>query len=218
MFDFEKSKWTRKANSPGSQVTALSDYDPSTGLVFSMVQSGTLGAYNATTDSWTNRGSGTGWAEFDPARTMIYHPGKKMLLIIGGGRILTYKMTQAKPNPQNLSTTGGSAVVTAQGPGLAYDPTIGRIVAWPGGGCDVYSLDINTHTWTKHTASNSVIPPSSSAAKGTYGRWRYIPSKNVYIAVNSIYNNVFFYKLSSAGGTPPDTTPPDAPKKPRTIN
>lgn len=218
MFDFTTSTWTRKANALGGQVTAMSDYDPSTGLVYSMVQSGTLGAYNPNTDAWANRGNGTGWAEFDPARTMIYHPGKKILLIIGGGGTLTYDMTQSKPSPQTLSTTGGSAIVSVQGPGLAYDPTIGRIVAWSGGGSDVYSLDVNTGTWTKYTATNSVIPPSPSDTKGTYGRWRYIPSKNVYIAVNSIYNNVFFYKLSSGSGTPPDTTPPGPPKNPRTIN
>src|SRR5208337_3214856 len=85
MFDFTTSTWTRKANALGGQVTAMSDYDPSTRLVYSMVESGTLGAYNPNTDAWANRGNGTGWAEFDPARTMIYHPGKKILLIIGGG-------------------------------------------------------------------------------------------------------------------------------------
>ena len=214
MFDLATSSWTRKKNALGSQVTAMSDYDPS-GVVFSLAQNGILGAYDPRTDTWTHRGSATNWAEYDPARTMIYHPGKKILLIIGGGKILTYNMTQSKPNPEKLSTTGGSAIVNVQGPGLAYDPTIDRIVAWSGGGSNVYSLDINTHTWTKYTASNSVIPPLASTTKGTYGRWQYIPSKNVYIAVNSVYNNVFFYKFSSGGGTPPDTAPPDAPKKPR---
>ena len=218
MFDFATSKWTREANALGSQVTAMSDHDPSTGVVFSMVQSGTLGAYDPKTNAWTNRGNGTGWGEFDPARTMVYHPGKKILLIIGGGTILTYDITQSKPSPQTLATTGGGAIVSAQGPGLAYDPTIDRIVAWSGGGSDVYSLDINSRTWTKYTASNSVIPPSPSDTKGTYGRWRYIPSKNAYIAVNGTENNVFFYKLSSGSGTPPDATPPGPPKNPRTIN
>jgi hypothetical protein len=223
MFDFTTSTWTRKTDAIGGhQVTAMSDYDPANRLVYTLVQNGTLGAYDPTNDSWANRGSSTPWAEFDPAVTMIYHPGKKMLLLIGAGiggeKIYTYDMTQRQPNYKTVATTGGSAIVGVQGPGLAYDPTIDRIVAWPGGGSDVYSLDVSTGTWTKYTATNSVVPPTASQTKGTYGRWQYIPSKNAYIAVNSIYNNVFFYKLSSGGGTPPDATPPNAPKNPRTVN
>ncbi len=210
MFNFATFAWERKANALGSQVAALSDYDSNTGLIYGIVQSGELGAYNPGTNTWTSRGNSLGWAEFDPARTLVYHTTSKKLLLIGGGSVISFDMTQQQPSPQTISTTGGNAIVSIQGPGLAYDPTIDKIVGWSGAGSDVYSLDLITRIWTKYTTTNSAVPPSSTS-RGTYGRWQYIPSKNVYIAVNSIYNNVFFYKLSSGTPPPTDTTPPTTP-------
>jgi outer membrane protein assembly factor BamB len=84
-----------------------------------------------------------------------------------------------------------------------------RIVAWNGGG-DVYTLNMDTMVWTRHVASGTVIPTSQSGT-GTYGRFQYIPSKNVFLGVNSIDENVYFYKLSAGGGSPADSIPPAAP-------
>jgi hypothetical protein len=48
------------------------------------------------------------------------------------------------------------------------------------------------------------VIPTSGASAGTYGRFRYVPSKNVFVVVNDIDEDVYIYRLS-AGGTPPPT-------------
>jgi len=56
--------------------------------------------------------------------------------------------------------------------------------------------------WTKVTpAVGNTVTPTGSAANGTYGRFRYVPSKDVFILVNSVDENVFVYRLNS-GATP----------------
>jgi hypothetical protein len=49
------------------------------------------------------------------------------------------------------------------------------------------------------------VTPTSKEPNGTYGRFRYIPSKNVFIAVNRTSENVYFYRLTSGTGTPVPT-------------
>ncbi|MCF6264732.1 MAG: hypothetical protein L3J24_14255, partial [Xanthomonadales bacterium] len=44
------------------------------------------------------------------------------------------------------------------------------------------------------------VSPSARQSFGTYGRFRYIPSKNAFVLVNHTNTNVFFYKLTSGGG------------------
>src|SRR4029453_15406848 len=76
-----------------------------------------------------------------PARHMVAHPGRPTLLVVGGGKTTMFDISRSYASVQPLTTTGGDAVVNAQGPGLVYDPTTDRIVSWAGGG-DVYSLDL----------------------------------------------------------------------------
>jgi hypothetical protein len=64
--------------------------------------------------------------------------------------------------------------------------------------------------WTQATLSGSnTVTPMAANGDGTYGRFRYIPSKNAYVVVNSIDEDVFFYKLAAG-----QTNPPQAPAKP----
>ena len=39
------------------------------------------------------------------------------------------------------------------------------------------------------------MDPGPQTTLGTYGRWRYVPSKNVFIVVTSVDKNVFVYRL-----------------------
>src|SRR6185436_1420746 len=52
----------------------------------------------------------------------------------------------------------------------------------------------------------------SAAANGTFGRFRYVPSRNVFIVVNAIDANVFLYRYTAGAGAPADcqsgTAPP----------
>ena len=203
-FDVPSRKWERQADAPGSQVTAMAAYDPITGLVFSLIQNGTLGAYDPAKNAWSNRGGPGTWAEYDPARTMVLHPKRRALLVIGGGHVMLFDISRSHATPQTISTTGGAPIVDAQGPGLAYDPVTDRIVGWAGGG-DVYSLNLATRTWERHRTNSPTVPPSAPN-KGTYGKWQYIPSRNAFIAATQIDENVWLYKIPERRGSRVEAT------------
>jgi hypothetical protein len=196
MFDVPSRTWQRRADAPGSQVTAMTAYDPVTKLVFSLIQNGRLVAYDPAKNSWSERGSAGTWAEYDPARTMVLHPTRRTLLVVGGGKTTMFDISRSYASVQPLSTTGGDPIVNAQGPGLVYDPTTDRIVGWAGGG-DVYSLDLASRTWTRQ-APSSPAAPGPAPNQGTYGKWQYIPSKNAFIAATRIDESVWLYRSSEA--------------------
>ncbi|HEY7253689.1 MAG TPA: hypothetical protein VIG37_24580 [Methylomirabilota bacterium] len=193
-FDVPSRTWERRADAPGSQVTAMTAYDPTTKLVFSLIQNGRLVAYDPAKNSWSERGSAGTWAEYDPARTMVLHPGRRTLLVVGGGKTTMFDISRSYASVQPLSTTGGDQIVNAQGPGLVYDPVTDRIVGWAGGG-DVYSLDLATRVWTRQPPTSSAVP-GPSPNQGTYGKWQYIPSKNAFVAATRIDESVWLYRLS----------------------
>lgn len=197
-FDVPSRKWERLADAPGSQVTAMAAYDPVSGLVFSLIQNGKLVAYDPAKKTWSNRGGPGTWAEYDPARTMVLHPKRRELLVIGGGHVMVLDISRSQASPQKISTTGGEPIVAKQGPGLAYDPASDRIVGWAGGG-DVYSLDVAKRTWTRHETTSSTVP-AEAPHQGTYGKWQYIPSRNAFIAATRIDENVWLYKLPERRG------------------
>jgi hypothetical protein len=91
-------------------------------------------------------------------------------------------------------------MVSTNCPGLAYDSVVGKFVAWSGG-TDVFVFDLANKSWTKVTpASSNKVIPTPAQNNGTFGRFRYIKSRNLFIAVNRTNENVFFYKLSAGGG------------------
>jgi hypothetical protein len=91
-----------------------------------------------------------------------------------------------------------------------YVAATDKYYAWKGGQA-IY--EITPETWeikTLPVASGSATP-SSGTLMGVYGRFRYIPSKGVFIAVNRVNENVFFYRLSSSSTPTPSPTPTPTP-------
>ncbi|ANQ86422.1 hypothetical protein dqs_3401 [Azoarcus olearius] len=99
-----------------------------------------------------------------------------------------------KPYPDQVLEAGGGEIHDAQAPGFDYDSKADQFVAWKGGAPMI--LDLATKTWKAGSATGA---PPAQARNGTYGRWRYLPEYNVFILVNSVTSNVFFYK-NTAGG------------------
>jgi len=207
-FDVPSRTWQRRADAPGSQVTAMAAYDPLSGLVYALVQNGTLAAYDPRKNTWSSQAS-IEWAGFDPARTMAVHPTGRMLLVVGGGQVFGYSLGKSGAGgARSISTTGGDPIVNAQGPGLAYDSASDRLIGWVGGG-DVYSLDLGTRKWTRHEPASGPVP-GRAPHTGTFGRWQYIPSKRLFIGVNSIDENVWLYRPPQPGGPPKAAAPTGA--------
>jgi len=133
----------------------------------------------------------------------------KMLAIGGYGGARQFYLwdlnnpSAAPTSPSTSGAAGGVELESAAALGFAYDPIGDRYVAW-NGGTTVFTLNPDTWVWTQvdaaatNTVAASSLTPNSN---GTYGRFRYIPSKNAFIVVNNTTTNVFVYKLT-AGGAP----------------
>lgn len=135
----------------------------------------------------------------------------------GHGNVLVWDIAAAQPVTEAWATTGGGAfsnkswisdpdqhfesgggdVFDIIGPGIDYDSAADDLVAWPNVG-PPYVLDLDTKEWTTGEAAGA--PGYAGNSGGTLGRWRYIAAYNVFILVNSIDENVYFYKHTSGCG------------------
>jgi hypothetical protein len=98
--------------------------------------------------------------------------------------------------PEQLFESGGGVIYYATAPGIDYDSAADDLVAWPNAGAP-YALDLTTKEWT---SGGDVGAPTAPGRRGTYGRWRYVAAYNVFILVNSVDENVYFYKHTSGCG------------------
>jgi hypothetical protein len=197
LFDFPTLTWQRRATFRGNGVSEISDRDQQTGHVFVASDIGTFGEYNIARDTWTSRMTVGVGEEMSAA----IDPVTRQYVFVGNGVVKVVDLKNWNYNKAQV-TTGGAAVVNARGPALIYDPMLKKIVGW-GGGSSVYSLDTRTWQWTEHPATNSVIPAGDPARLLVFSKFQYIPSRNAYVVVNRIDDNVFFYRLSSGTGTTP---------------
>ncbi len=141
------------------------------------------------------------------------HPQQRVMVALGAGEFWVWDLDNPTAGQLQPATSGDSAIENQPAPGLAYDPVSNLLVAW-NGGTDVYLLEYDDAAgwgWSVRAPApgNSVIP-SAGTAVGTYGRFRYVPSRNVFVVVNSIHENVYVYRLSPGSGTGPVPGPPGA--------
>ncbi|RMH37796.1 MAG: hypothetical protein D6690_01510 [Nitrospirae bacterium] len=209
-FDFATGQWQKVADAPyRSTLEMVSAYDPLTGEVLVAGKSSwqKLIAYDPVTDTWSVRGD----LPIDWPQTATVETKRHWFISLGGGKVWKYDLnTSGTAQREELVTTGATDMVFVQYPGVAYDPVSDRIVAWHGGPY-VYALDLDTLIWRKLLPTNSVTP-APAPKQGTYGRWQYVPSKNLFIGVTGVDDNVWIYRLSdnaeTASSPPPDSTPP----------
>ena len=203
VFDLDTSTWSRMDDVPvagySTGLNQSSAYDPTTGHVFHM-GTRTFTDYDPDLGTWTIRGEADeGWWE---AATAAIDPTRRLFIRVGGGSVRGWNLsTWARLDP---TWTGGVPVVDHQAPGLVYDPAGERFIGWAGG-ADIYSLDVNTWTWTRipPAPANTVIP-TDPPGTGVYGKFQYSPARGALILVNSIYENVYIYKLPPGNGTSAD--------------
>ncbi len=139
--------------------------------------------------------------------TAAIDPQSRILAALGGTgygatpRVQVVYLDQIPiPHAVTLETTGATEIENSDAAGFDFDPVSGRFIAW-NGGASVYALDVAARQWIRLDPeySNPIVP-SDPAEKGTYGRFRYIPDKNIFILTNKVTENTFFYKLSEGSG------------------
>ncbi|OYV76584.1 MAG: hypothetical protein B7Z66_07905, partial [Chromatiales bacterium 21-64-14] len=206
-FDFNTLKWQQMADAPHASNGVATGYDPVTGHVF-MFWCGWLTEYDPVANTWTTRGQDACISSLVAA----VDPVNRKFVVIGRGKAYVYTISSSGTMSQqnlNAAGAGASVMMNANAPGLVYDPAIKKLVGWAGG-TDVYTLDLSVSppVWTRvPAAAGNTVTPTPPAPNGTYGRWQYIPSKNAFVVVNGVDQDVFFYKLPSSLPAP-DLTPP----------
>ncbi|MEM9189512.1 MAG: hypothetical protein AAGF12_10070 [Myxococcota bacterium] len=201
-----------------------SDYDPMTRRVF-LRDRQQISSYDFDANTWTEHAQSETGGWYGDDTTAAIDPVGRRMVIVGGGNLGDFDL--ATLEYEDLTASGDTEIVGADAPGLAYDPIGGQLVAWsgePGRGMtpeDVYSLDASTWTWTRRPpAPDNTVVPSSLSAQGTFGRFRFVPTRNVFVLVNNVEENVFVYRMTegdplprSDGGVPdePDGSVPMEP-------
>lgn len=154
------------------------------------------------------------WTEYPGANVNIdtaaaFDSQRQIFLVVDGRsnqKVYGYDTSLDTPVVYTLATTGDLTPQQTDAIGLDYDPVTDQFVAWVGGSA-VYTLKApanwKTGTWTwKRVAAASGSASPSANGQGTYGRFRYVPALNAFIAANTVSSPVYMYKLSASGGTP----------------
>jgi hypothetical protein len=199
-FNFDALHWERKADLPVPPwLGVTSAYDPVTGHVWFRAYN-QLFEYDPSTDTATPRIAQD--AGISDGMKLALDPGRRTLVMIGRGTVTLYDVSRSGTTPQvGVTTTGATEILQRYAPGFEYDPVSQLLVAWAGGS-DVYSLNLGTLVWTKH-ATIGTVTPTGADPNGTLGRFRYIPSRNLFIVVNSIGENVYLYRFAAGGRLAP---------------
>jgi hypothetical protein len=221
-FDVEAATWTNLAppEPPPVSYSHSTAVDLANGTVMLRVAQ-SLWSYDIAGNAWSKLmdfGYPPEWPDFerggdksgvvDPTRGIFWSFGSNDHLvydIAGNALVHTEWVTtgggvydnsaELADYPEQWFTTGGGDIISAKAPGVDYDAKADAIVAWNGGA--PYSLDLASKTWTVMSGDGAPAMPTGT---GTYGRWRYVSAYNVFILVNNLDEDVYFYKHTAGCG------------------
>lgn len=169
------------------------EYDPYSKKVY-MRDPNYLYAYDFDANTWTQlidwpHGWGPGKSIIDTKRHIYFD--------IGSGSLHAYNIITGKDISAQWTTIDGETIIQSNYAAAGYDAKADCIVAWGGGGA--YVLDMVTKNWSQKSATGA---PLEGQGNGTFGRFRYIASDNVFILVNGVDDDVYFYKHTAGVGEP----------------
>jgi hypothetical protein len=209
-YDIAARAWERKADALGAGIGALTAEDPATGLIW-MQGAGsnvTFSSWDPKADKWTRHNTyDKGWLDYYCTAAL----GAGKFFALGGGKALSWDLAHPDKQPVEVPLSGAVEIKAVGNPGLAWDPLRNRFTAWSGGK-DLYVIDPASWACDKaEIASGNSVTPTSADKTGTYGRFRYIPSRDLFIAVNRTAENVYFFKPSGATAIRPHPSRAKAP-------
>jgi hypothetical protein len=198
-----------------------SAYDATTGRVIFHLTS-RLHAYDYDENRWIELADLTYpplWPRYEAwgDKRGLFDTRRGLAWFLGAGLVMVYEAATGEFVTEDWVTTGGTAfsnaehigghteqlfettgaeIIEATAPAADYDPVADDIVAWVGGG--VWVLDLESKVWTRGSSAGA---PTEPTQHGTFGRFRYIPRTNVFILVNSVDEDVWFYKHTVRCGT-----------------
>src|SRR5919197_54354 len=202
-FNLPTLTWTKKssANGPTANFGRAVAYDSNSNLIYAR-DDFDLYSYNPASNAWTKRSySSAGMSDY---KTGIIDPIRKKYYLhtnSSGATLYWYDISSptASVTLQSGQTSGCSGFIGDYRAGWAFDSTQNRIVGWNGGNT-IYILNPDTLSCT--TVSYSGGP--ATVPNGTFGRFRYVPSLNLFVVCNSVDANCYTLRLTS-GSTSPST-------------
>lgn len=217
LFDPSARTWAQLAKAPTYALEVASAWDSTRNRLLVVNRVGLM-SYDPTTDKWANLTNG--W-EYQTDRVASYDPVQDYLLLIGGAKAkkpIAY-VDLAKGYGLIKAPLTGATDVPLWRPGVAWDSARRQFVVW-GGGRSVWMID--PETWVAARLDNAAgsapsnsTPAGAAKNKGIYSKWRYAPAYDVFIGVNSAFDNVWLYKPAALAPPPPvEPPPPDIPLPP----
>ncbi len=200
-FGFGDNTWTRSGDGPPEMGYGdPSVFDPQTGHVFRRTNSRMV-EYDPVADTFTDRAASNGgfWAANVSA---ALDPDARLMIIIGEGRLDTYDLA-TDTYVQDVAIDGPDieTMFGTGSPGVDFDPTTGQFVVW-GGGLDVLTYDPQAASFEVHTGAGDDPGPITGSG-GAFGRFRYAPTRNVFVWVDHVDADVFVFRLGEGTGVPP---------------
>jgi MYXO-CTERM domain-containing protein len=198
LFSFATMSWTRGVDNGSDGYGDPTVYDPVTGHLWRRTNR-EMTEYDPVADSYTDHFAEDGGFWRSNVSTAL-DPEARLMVIVGDGVLDEYR----------LDTDAFTANVPIAGPippglldaatGIAFDTMQKRFVLW-NGGADIYTYDPATKMFEQH-ATMGATPPAVTTSGGTFGRFRYVPSRNVFGVVTSADENVFVFRMSKGQGEP----------------
>jgi Big-like domain-containing protein/fibronectin type III domain protein len=171
----------------------ISDYDPVTKKVI-VTDNVNWYSFDQASNAYTLLNQG--YQHINYLQWGAIDPGHRLFLTFGGNQVFAYSLTTNTIQDWTAQVTGCDPIVKSEYPGLAYDPTQGKIVGWAGGNT-VYVFDAGTKSCVAQTFPNG---PPAQQTDGTFGRFRYFPALGVFGLVNDWQQNAFTLRLTPASG------------------
>ena len=155
-----------------------------------------LYTYDFDDNQWAKVGGGT-IPSLGKASGAI-DPVRRQFVIVGSDGVWTISLDGSDKTARRIETTGiniNPKEIAKRSPGFDYDPKRDRFVLWAAADVDktpgtVYFLDMDKKEWT---SEKPAIGPTGSGGRGIFGRWRYVPKLDAFVAVKSSQGNVWVY-------------------------
>ncbi len=199
-FSFQTGTWFRKTDGPsgGGGYGDPSAYDPQTGHVFRRLNARML-EYDPVADTFADRAESDG-GFWQSNVAVAIDPEVRLMVFVGDERVDLYHLATDQYE-QGVTIVGATVTdLFTVPPGIGFDSSQKKFILW-GGGLDVYHFDPEALSFLLHEGSGDDPGPVTTSG-GVFGRFRYVPSRNVFIRVNSVDENVFAFRLAPGTGTP----------------
>ena len=199
-FGFAGNAWTRKTDGPNGQTYGdPSVYDPVTKHIFRRA-SGKMVEYDPAADQYADRATYEAWPSA-PNVAAALDPDARLMVIVGSGRVDLYHLDTDQYELDVPVGGAGTKDLFGDGcPGIDFDPLQKRFVLWAGGQT-VYTFDPVARTYAAHAGAGDDPGPITTSG-GVFGRFRYVPSRNVFVAVDNVDQDVHVLRMAPGTGTP----------------